>query len=151
MTKIFISYRRQDTLPIAGRIYDRLSGKFGAERVFMDIDSIPYGVDFQGWLDGEVSKASIVLALIGAGWIDARDEMGRRRLDNPDDFVRIEIESALRRDIPLIPVLIGGAPMPKAGELPETLRPLARRHAAFVDMARDFHMHMDRLINGLEW
>lgn len=151
MTKIFISYRRQDTLPIAGRIYDRLSSKFGAERVFMDIDSIPFGVDFHGWLDGEVSKASIVLALIGAGWIDARDETGERRLDNPDDFVRIEIESALRRDIPLVPVLIGGAQMPKAGELPDTLRSLARRNAAFVDMARDFHMHMDRLIAGLEW
>ncbi len=150
MTKIFISYRRQDTLAIAGRIFDRLTAKFGADRVFMDIDSIPYGVDFHGWLDGEVSRAAVVLALIGPGWTNAHDEGGRRRLDNPDDFVRIEIESALRRDIPLIPVLIGTTPMPDKEHLPESLRPLVRRHAANVDIGRDFHMHMDRLITGVK-
>lgn len=150
MTRIFISYRRQDTLAIAGRIFDRLEAKFGSNGVFMDIDSIPPGVDFHGWLDDEVSQASVVLALIGAGWLNAQDEAGLRRLDSPNDFVRIEIETALRRSIPLVPVLIGGASMPRADELPESLRPVLRRHAAEVDMGRDFHRHMDRLIVWLE-
>jgi len=150
MTKIFISYRRQDTEQIAGRIHDRLVAKFTRGAVFMDIDNIPFGVDFHEHLSSAVGEASAVIALIGAGWLDARDEYGRRRLDNPDDFVRIEIEAAITRGIPLGAVLIGATRMPRAEELPESLRPLVRRNAAIVDPGKDFHLHMDRLIAGLE-
>jgi hypothetical protein len=110
MTAIFISYRRQDTRLIAGRIFEKLEGKLGAGSVFMDIDRIPFGVDFHSFLDQAVARARIVL--IEHGWAEAKDEAGRRRLDNPDDFVRIEVESALRRNIPMGAVLIDGAPLP---------------------------------------
>jgi WD40 repeat protein len=150
MTKIFLSYRRQDTQQIVGRIFDRLVAKFGADAVFMDIDRIPFGVDFHDYISAQVGQAKTVLAVIGQGWIDARDEAGNRRLDNPDDFVRIEIEAALKRGIPLGAVLIDGAPMPRPEQLPETMRPLCRRNAAQVSSARDFHVHMDRLIADLE-
>jgi hypothetical protein len=150
MTRIFISYRRQDTRQIAGRVFDRLEAHFGRDHVFMDIDSIPFGVDFHDYLDEQVARAETVLALIGPGWADARDEAGKRRLDNPDDFVRIEIEAALRRGIPLGAVLIDGAPMPRPEQLPEDMRALCRRNAAPVDSGRDFHVHMSRLIADLE-
>ena len=150
MTKIFISYRRQDTKAIAGRIFDRLEAKFGRDAVFMDIDSIPPGVDFQIWLSEHVAEAAMVLALIGPGWADARDEAGNRRLDNPNDFVRIELEAALARKIPLVPLLIDGAPFPPGEHLPESLRPLTRRNAAFLDAGRDFNVHIARLIEAME-
>ncbi len=145
-----ISYRRQDTKQIAGRIFDRLEAKFGAGSTFMDIDRIPFGVDFHTYLDEAVAVARIVLVLIGPGWAEAKDEAGRRRLDNPDDFVRIEVEAALRRNIPMGAVLIDGTPMPRAVQLPESMRPLLRRNASPVDAGRDFHVHMDRLIADLE-
>ncbi len=126
MTKIFISYRRKDTQQIVGRIFDRLVAKFGADAAFMDIDRIPWGVDFHDYLGDQVGHAASVLAVIGHGWIDARDDAGARRLDNADDFVRIEIEAALKRGIPLGAVLIDGAPMPRPRQLPESLRPLCR-------------------------
>jgi len=150
MTKIFISYRRQDTRQIAGRIFDRLEAKFGRDHVFMDIDSIPFGVDFHEFLSKQVGRAETVLALIGHDWADVRDEASNRRLDNPDDFVRIEIEAALSRGIPLGAVLIDGAPMPRPEQLPESMRTLTRRNAAFVDSGRDFNTHMNRLIADLE-
>jgi WD40 repeat protein len=147
---IFISYRRQDTKAIAGRIFDRLAAKFRRDAVFMDIDSIPFGVDFHDFLNEQVGRAQTVLALIGPGWVDTRDEAGNRRLENPDDFVRIEIEAALKRGIPLGAVLIDGAPMPRPEQLPETMRALCRRNAIAVDSGRDFHLHMERLIADLQ-
>lgn len=150
MTKIFISYRRQDTKLIVGRIFDRLKEKFGSDGVFMDIDKIPFGVDFREHLDREVGQADAVLVLIGNGWLDARDEQGRRCLDNPDDFVRIEIETALKRNIPVGAVLIDGAPLPKPDQLPESLQPLLSRNAAQLDVVRDFDAHMARLITDLK-
>ncbi len=150
MTKIFISYRRQDLKAIAGRIFDRLEAKFGGDAVFMDIETIPPGVDFHEWLNESVAKASVVLALIGRGWVDARDEHGLKRLENPNDFVRIEIEAALACKIPVIPLLIDGAPFPRIEELPPSLQPLTRRNAAFLDAGRDFNVHMARLIAAVE-
>jgi len=150
MSKIFISYRRQDTKAIAGRIFDRLEAKFGRDAVFMDIDSIPPGVDFHEWLNDHVAGAAMVLALIGPGWAEARDEAGNRRLDNPNDFVRIELEAALARKIRLVPLLIDGAPFPPSEHLPESLRPLTRRNAAFLDAGRDFNVHIARLIEAME-
>ena len=97
MTAIFISYRRQDTKQIAFRIFEKIEERLGAGAAFIDMDRIPFGVDFYTYLDEAVANASIVLVLIGHAWAEAKDEAGRRRLDNPDDFVRIEVESALRR------------------------------------------------------
>ncbi len=150
MSKIFISYRRQDFKAIAGRIFDRLEAKFGRDAVFMDIDSIPPGEDFHDWLSEHVSKAAVMLVLIGHGWVDACDEQGIRRLQNPNDFVRIEVESALTNKIPVIPLLIDNAPFPRIEELPQSLQPLTRRNAAFLDAGRDFNVHIARLIEAME-
>jgi len=154
MAKIFISYRREDSEAHAGRIFDRLTARFGREAVFMDVDTIPFGVDFVAHLDAAVSQCDVVLAVIGERWLDARHEegprKGQRRLDDPTDFVRIEIGSALARDIPVVPVLVGRASMPPAADLPDALKGLARRNAAEVRPGRDFHDHMSRLIHGLE-
>ncbi|MGO9172242.1 MAG: toll/interleukin-1 receptor domain-containing protein [Rhodomicrobium sp.] len=150
MTKIFISYRRQDTKAIAGRILDRLEAKFGRNDVFMDIDAIPPGVDFHDWISNQISTALVVLALIGPNWVNARDEAGNRRLDDPNDFVRLELEAAITRKIPLVPVLIDGALLPRTDELPESLGPLVRRNATFLDVGRDFNLHVGRLIEAIE-
>jgi hypothetical protein len=150
VTKIFISYRRSDTKLIVGRIFDRLKEKFGRDSVFMDIDGIPLGVDFRAHLEREVSRAHAGLVLIGNGWGDTKDEHGQRRLDNPDDFVRIEIESMIKRNIPLVPVLIDGAPLPKPEQLPQSMQPLSYRNALQLDIVRDFEAHMVRLIADLE-
>lgn len=150
MTKIFISYRRQDTKQISRRIFDWLEAKFGRDQVFMDIDSIPFGADFHAFLSEQVGRAETVLALIEHGWADARDEHGDRRLDNRDDFVRIEIEAALAHKILIVPIMIDGAPIPRAEQLPETMRALTRRNVAFLDSGRDFNTHMSGLIDDLE-
>jgi TIR domain-containing protein len=127
--RIFINYRRDDSTGTAGRLHDRLAQSFGRKNLFMDVDHIPAGVDFVIHLSRQVAACDVFLALIGPSWLDARNEKGERRLHDPDDFVAIEIEAALARNIRLIPVLVGGARMPKASELPESLKPLVRRHA----------------------
>lgn len=150
MAKIFISYRRQDTQQIVGRIFDRLSAKFGRDAVFMDIDKIPWGADFHDYIAEQVGGAAAVVVAIGSGWLEARDSAGLRRLDDPADFVRLEIEAALRGGVPTGAILIDGARMPGAEHLPDSLRPLCRRNALEVSSGRDFHVHMDRLIADLE-
>jgi hypothetical protein len=130
MRNVFISYRRGDSMATAGRIRDRLVQEFGRSRVFVDVDDIPHGRDFVEVLESKVAECGVLLAIIGPQWLDARDADGKRRLDDKDDFVAIEIGSALeRKDIAIIPVLIDGARMPTAEELPERLKPLARRNA----------------------
>ncbi|MEO5780209.1 MAG: toll/interleukin-1 receptor domain-containing protein [Arthrobacter oryzae] len=114
MNKILISYRREDSADVTGRIYDRLIQQFGREAVFMDVDSIPLGVDFRVHLDEQVAKCEVFLAVIGRDWMQHLGSTGRTRLDDPRDFVRIEIESALKRQIPVIPVLVRGASIPLA-------------------------------------
>ena len=146
---IFISYRRADSEGYAGRIYDRITPHFGADAVFMDVDTIDAGVDFVRVLEEAVQSCDVLVALIGRRWLDLKDENGVRRLDNHEDFVRIEIATALGRDIRVIPVLVGGASMPGSTELPENLQPLARRNALTVDHAT-FHADMNRLIAHLE-
>jgi hypothetical protein len=113
-------------------LHDRLAQSFGRNNIFMDVDHIPAGVDFVAYLNGQVAACDIFLVVIGPNWLEAKDESGRRRLDDPDDFVAIEIAEALARNIRVIPILIDGALMPKASELPDTLKPLARRHALEV-------------------
>jgi len=127
--KIFINYRREDSIGTAGRLRDRLAEAFGEENLFMDVDNIPAGVDFVADLNSQVAACRVFLAVIGPNWLDAKDESGVRRLDNPDDFVTIEIAAALARDIRVIPVLVDNARMPRADKLPEPIRPLVRRNA----------------------
>jgi hypothetical protein len=154
MPNIFLSYRRDDSIDAAGRIYDRLVEHFGSESVFMDVDSIPLGIDFRQYLQDTVSRCDVLLAVIGHGWLEARHPegplVGQRRLDNPDDFVRIEIQTALERGILVVPVLVGRATMPVAKDLPDGLKELAFRNAAEVRPGKDFHHHVDRLIRGIE-
>jgi hypothetical protein len=149
MPKIFISYRRDDSAYPAQWIHETLVAKFGEEDVFFDVDAIPPGVDFHDYLNEEVAQCDVLLAVVGDYWLNAQDETGRR-LDNPDDFVRIEIEAALSRNIPVIPVLVGKASVPRAEEMPESLQKLARRSAAEVRQGKDFRSHLDRLVKGIE-
>jgi hypothetical protein len=125
--RIFINYRRDDTAGHAGRLYDALSARFGDEHVFMDIDRMEPGVDFTEVISREVGSCDVLLALIGRQWLTATDDGGRRRLTNPNDYVRIEIEAALDRGIRIIPLLMQDVEMPAEGQLPQSLGRLARR------------------------
>jgi CheY-like chemotaxis protein len=125
---IFLCYRREDTQGEAGRLHDRLSDVYGGDRIFMDIDSVPLGVDFVDHVTKEISRCSAVIVMIGRQWEKAKDKRRRRRLDDPDDLVRAEIAAALKQKIPVVPVLVQNATMPNATELPEDIRLLARRN-----------------------
>jgi LCCL domain/TIR domain len=127
--KIFINYRREDSIGTAGRLHDRLAQAFGRKNLFMDVDHIPVGVDFVEYLNTQLAACDVFLAVIGPNWLDAKNDDGGRRLHDPGDFVAIEISAALARKIRVIPVLIDGARMPDSRELPEPLKPLVRRHA----------------------
>jgi hypothetical protein len=129
---IFINYRRDESGHVAGRLHDALAPTFGRNKLFMDVDNIPVGRDFEEYLKSQVAACDAMLAVIGPNWLAAKDETGKRRLDNPDDFIVIEIGTALTRNIPVVPVLVDGARMPKAGELPDSLKLLARRQAIQV-------------------
>lgn len=148
-TKVFISYRRDDVRYQARDIYEAFCKAIPSDDVFMDVNSIPPGADFRKILKDWVNQSEVLLALIGPGWIDARDPKTKRwRLDNPSDFVRIEIGEALARGIPVVPVLIDGTPMPDVGRLPEDLKGLVDRQAEFVDY-RTFDADVQRLIRKL--
>lgn len=147
---IFISYRREDSADITGRIYDRLSGGFGRDAIFKDVDDIPLGKDFRKHLHEEVSQCQILLAVIGKEWANCTDGNGNKRLDKKEDFVRIEIEAALSRNIPVIPLLISDADMPTASQLPECISNLIYRNWISIRRDPDFHTDMNRLIKGLK-
>ena len=147
--KVFISYRRDDSAGYAGRVRDRLERELGRDLLFMDVDAIPLGSNFSKVLHEEVAKCGVLLAMIGPSWPDAHDEHGNRRLDDPNDFVRIEIAAALHRNIPVIPILLDGARIPKATQLPEDLKELALRNGMEIRHA-SFQDDMNRLIRGLK-
>lgn len=147
--RIFISYRRTDSAGYAGRIYDRLVAHFGVDTIFMDVDTIEGGTDFVDVLEDAVQSCDVLIALIGKQWLSLKDNTGERRLDNPEDFVRIEVAAALKRKIRVIPVLVDGAEMPQPMELPENLRALARRNALQVNH-HSFNPDAYRLIEHLE-
>src|ERR1700682_3241130 len=147
--KIFINYRRGDDPQAAGRLFDRLQDVFEPQQLFLDVDNIAPGLDFMRVLDERVAECDVVLAVIGKGWIDARDATGARRLDDPDDFVRIEITSALNQGKRVIPVLIGDTPMPHQEQLPQALRPLARRNAVRLTHER-FRADTQGLVKALQ-
>lgn len=146
MTSIFISYRRSDSTDVVGRIYDQLSKHFGKDAVFKDVDSIPAAADVPQEIDDQIKVSKVVLAVIGANWLKVLNE----RLTDPHDWVRIELETALLYKVPILPVLINGAKMPEATELPIELRVLTKKNARWVRQDPDFHPDMQRLINGLE-
>jgi hypothetical protein len=144
---IAISYRREDSTPIAGRVFDRLQNEFGRTNVFMDFDSIPYGVDFREHISETLGRAKALVVIIGPHWSESRE--GARRLHDSNDFVRLEIRSALERGIAVIPVLVNNAVMPKDAELPTDIEALAFRNALLLDTGVDFHHHIDRLISAI--
>jgi TIR domain len=148
-TKVFISYRREDAAGHAGRVHDRLVKEFGANLLFMDVDGIPLGVNFVKALQEEVAKCGVLLAVIGPDWLTVRDKDGQRRVDNPNDYVRVEIATALQREIPVIPILLEGTPVPSADQLPKDLQELSLRNGINVRHS-SFHSDMDRLIRGLK-
>jgi hypothetical protein len=148
MARIFISYRREDGRADAGRLAKDLRAHLGEHRVFRDIDTLEPGVDFVKAIGVALGDCAALLVLIGPGWLGARDAAGRRRLDDPQDFVRLEVEAALSRDIRVIPVLLGGAGMPATADLPPPLAPLARRHAHELSESR-WDYDVDRLAKTL--
>lgn len=147
---IFLSYRRSDSISDSGRIYDYLERHFGRERVFKDVDSIPVGVNFRDFLDREVSQCRVFIAVIGPSWLMATDQSGNLRLNNPGDFVRLEIESALKKRIPIIPLLVNGAGMPDVSKLPSSLKALVDWQSLSVRQDPDFRKDMSKLISGIE-
>jgi len=149
MSGIFISYRRQDSAAHAGRIYDRLSSRFGAEQVFMDVDDIPPGADFGAHIDAKVASCDAMIVVIGKNWLTARNAEGRLRLSDPADFVGLEVGLALERGVLVIPVLVAGAAMPKSEELRVDLQPLTRRNALTLS-DQEFQRDADLLIQTLE-
>src|SRR2546423_1258258 len=113
---VFISYRRSDCQPQANGLHDGLCSRLPDAEIFMDIDSIPPGVDFQGHIERAIDACDVVLVLIGDNWLDA-DQSGERRIDDAEDFVRLEIEAALKRGVAIVPVLVEGAAMPHRREM----------------------------------
>jgi hypothetical protein len=126
---VFLNYRRDSSSGSAGRIFDLLDRYLPGARIFMDVDSIEPGIDFMKAIDQQIRTCDYFIAVIGPGWSEAKGADGRRRLDDPNDYVRLEIEAALRREIRVVPVLVEGAKMPSAKDLPESLEEFTRRNA----------------------
>lgn len=148
MSRVFINYRRLDSAPYAGRLYDRLIHDLGRDFVFMDIDKIDPGDDWVEVIEQRLEACAAVIVLIGPSWIDCTDKSGERRLDNPDDHVRRELAVALQRKVRVVPVLVGGASMPRSDRLPTELALLVRRNAIELSDQR-FHHDVDRLVEVL--
>jgi hypothetical protein len=146
---IFITYRREDSAATCGRIYDRLAAHFGRDVIFKDVDSIPLGVNFPDFIGGVTAQASVGLVIIGPSFLTIRGPYGRR-LDDPTDHVRIEIESMLRRGIPVIPVMVQLASIPTPDQLPESIRSLVVRNGIPIRYDPDFDGDMRRLIAAIE-
>jgi TIR domain len=147
---IFICYRREDSQFVTDRIFDHLVKVFNRKCLFKDVDNIPPGCDFHSHIKKAIERSAVVLAIIGPSWLSVKNDAGRRRLDDPEDFVYIEISTALHLQRPVLPVLVGGARMPTTDELPPTLRPLARIQAVSVRSDPDFTGDFARLQRALE-
>jgi hypothetical protein len=147
--RIFVSYRREDTAAYAGRLYDALVGRFGDENVFMDVDTIDLGSDFREVIDRAIASCDVTIALIGRNWLSATDAEGERRLDDPDDLLRLELERALARGLVIVPACVQAAELPSEDALPASLAPLSSRQGIELrDTAwRD---DVDRLTRRLE-
>ncbi len=149
MPKITVSYRRDNSEAITGRIFDRLVVHYGKSAVFRDIDNIPAGVDFRKHIDEALQETDALIVVIGRRWMGSA-KPGNSRIQDEADPVRIEVESALKRGVPVIPVLVGGARMPTASQLPPSLEELAFRNAVRVDTGQDFDHHADRLLRAMD-
>ena len=145
--KIIVSYRRTDSA-MAGRIFDRLVQRFGKKSLFIDIDNIPFGGDFRKHIDDALKSSDLLIALVGPRWIGGEGKDAKITRDA--DPVRVEIETALKQNVPVLPVLLDEARMPEPSELPENIREFAYRNAAEVESGRDFDIHVDRLIKAVE-
>ena len=132
MTRILLSYRRDDSAYVASAINEKREQRFGSDSVFFDIYSIPLGTDFRKHISDAVGKCDVLLAVIGDNWVEAIDEQGNRRLDDPADFVRLELESVLKRNIRVISVLVGEPRIPPMKVLPPSLQELTFRNAAEI-------------------
>ena len=148
MPKIAISYRRTDS-DATGRIFDRLILRYGIEAVFRDIDNIPFGIDFRKAVNTALLGTNILIAVVGPNWRGS-GKRGSAKINDENDLVRIEVEIALKKDIPVIPVLIGGATMPKPTELPDSLHDFSFRNAANIDSGRNFNTDIDRLMRSID-
>jgi hypothetical protein len=133
---IFISYRRDDTEGEAGRLFDDLTREFGSNSVFMDVAGIRPGVDFVQAIEQNVADCGVLLAIIGPTWVSITNASGQRRLDDPNDFVVLEIASALKREVPVIPVLVHSAKMPSQDQLPDSLKSFSHRNSVELSHAR---------------
>jgi formylglycine-generating enzyme required for sulfatase activity len=149
MAGIFINYRRDDAPGVAGRLFDYLALKYPRNTLFMDVDAMKPGMDFAEQLDAQVSQCRVLLAVIGPRWFEIKDQAGHRRLDNEKDYVRIELASALKRGIPVIPILTDGGMMPPEEDLADDLKPLVRRHALELRHTR-FNADADAIAHALE-
>lgn len=127
--RIFISYRRSDASGHAGRLYDYLKNYFGGERIFFDVDTIQPGTNFEQKINSELDDSDVMLVMVGNQWLESKDQEGHRRLDQPHDYVRVEVETALKKNISVIPILLQGTHMPSPNALPDTLQDLSRRNA----------------------
>jgi hypothetical protein len=148
--KIFISYRRKDSADVCDRIYGTLVKHFGKDCIVRDIDNIPLGVDFRDYLSGILRQSVVELVVIGPEWVSITDEAGNRRLDNPADFVRLEVETAINRKVFIIPVTVMNANLPQQQNLPQSLQPLVYRNGMAVRRDPDYKGDMERLIKGIE-
>jgi TIR domain-containing protein len=146
--RIFISYRREDSAEMTDRICEYLTARFGRQRVFRDLHSIPLGVDFRRHIEAAVAGCDVLLAVVGAQWLEIQNA-GGRRLDDPTDFVRLEIEAALARDVRVIPVILTKGRMPQAEQLPSSMRDFAFRNGLPVRPDPDFRADMGRLMEAL--
>jgi TIR domain len=149
MPRICISYRRSDSTAIVGRIYDRLVGRYGAESIFMDLNDIPYGADFRKHIQAAFQETSVLIAAIGPAWI-GQQANGAARIHDKLDPVRVEIQTALRQRILVIPVLVDGGRMPSADDLPRNIKEFSFRNAMRVDSGVDFPLHMERLMTFVD-
>jgi hypothetical protein len=149
MAKIIISYRHSDSDVFAGRVHDRIVSRYGDKSVFIDVDNIPFGKDFRVQIQQELASADAVLVIVGPKWLGSA-RGGRSRIMEATDPVRIEVETALNKGVPTIPILVGNTSMPKPEQLPETLKDFPFLNAAPVDTSRDFHRDIDRVIATID-
>ena len=147
--KVVMLYRRADSASVAGRIYDRLVAHYGEDAVFMDVYSIPFAANWREQVNDMSLHGGVLVALVGPRWLGPLPG-GQFRIDEANDPVRMELETALRANIPVFPVLVEGATMPRAAELPDTLKVFSDVNAATVDNGRDFDQHVSRLIASID-
>jgi hypothetical protein len=149
MTSLFINYRRDDTSGYSGRLEERLASTFGSDAVFMDLGDIQAGTNFVRAIDESLTRCDVMVVLIGRRWLEAKDASGRRRLDKPDDFVRLEIAKALERKMRILPVLVNSATMPSASDLPAPIAGLASIQALELSDER-WNYDCEQLISAIE-